>query len=407
MTLRRWMRRFGLSLRQPLVGRAARRPGWRRAGSPYPADFMPHALADTVRALRRHLDDVILPQWRQAGFDAALGLPHEALSQAGTPLPDHRYRAMACARQVYVHARAPGDDGAAHAAVLFDGLLRHFHDAATGNWLFSVDAQARPLDRTQDLYTYAFVIFASAAYFERSRDARARQAMLATARAVETRFRRPDGGYDAALDPAGSALRGSEQNPVMHLTEAYQAAARVAEPAWFAQKLRDIAEDVAGRHLDAHTQCIAELPLGTADNRIEPGHQFEWAALLQAAPQVYDGSALTLAVPRGSSWARAAGVDGATAGVCAALDPAGRVRDPLQRIWAQTEYARYLAQAADYAALADQLARFRARFLHDAGWHEVLHPDGDPARADMPATTPYHLATCYEALENVVGTFAE
>ncbi|SAI55248.1 mannose-6-phosphate isomerase [Bordetella ansorpii] len=368
---------------------------------------MLHALADTVRALRRHLDDVILPQWRQAGFNAALGLPHEAISQDGVPLPDQRYRAMACARQIYVHARAPGDEAAAHAAVLFDGLLRHFHDAATGNWHFSVDADARPLDRTQDLYTYAFVIFASAVVFERTRDPRARRTMLATTQAVEARFRRSDGGYDAALDATGVALRGPEQNPVMHLTEAYQAAARVAEPAWFAQKLRDIADDVAGRHLDARTQCIAELPLGTAGNRVEPGHQFEWVALLHCAPQVYEGLSLTLAVPRGSLWARGQGVDAATAGVCAALDPAGPVSDAMQRIWAQTEYARYLALTGDYPALAHQLEQFRTRFLHETGWREVLHPNGELARADMPATTPYHLATCYEALENVVENLAK
>ncbi|SAI74543.1 mannose-6-phosphate isomerase [Bordetella ansorpii] len=368
---------------------------------------MPHALADTVHALRRHLDDVVLPQWRQAGFNAVLGLPHEAISQEGVPLPDERYRAMACARQLYVHARAPGQAAAAHATLLFDGLLRHFHDTASGNWRFSVDAEARPLDTTQDLYTYAFVIFASAVYFGRTRDPRARKAMLSTTQAVEARFRRPDGGYDAALSAAGVALRGPEQNPVMHLTEAYLAAARVAEPAWFAQKLRDIADDVAGRHLDARTQCIAELPLGTAGNRIEPGHQFEWMALLQSAPQVYDGLSLTLAMPRGSLWARGQGVDGSTAGVCAALDPAGQVRDPLQRIWAQTEYARYLALVGDYPALAGQLAQFRARFLHDTGWREVLRPDGELARADMPATTPYHLSTCYEALENVLETLAK
>ncbi|WP_144635296.1 AGE family epimerase/isomerase [Bordetella genomosp. 13] len=361
-----------------------------------------HTLADTVRALRRHLDEAILPLWRDAGFNAALGLPHEALSQEGIALPDQRYRAMACARQVYVHARAPGDAAADHAAVLFDGLLRHFHDAGAGNWHFSVDACARPLDRTQDLYTYAFVILACAVYFQRTQDPRARQTMLATARAVEARFRSPDGGYCAALDPSGAAVRGPQQNPVMHLTEAYLAAARVAEPAWFASLLRDIAVDVARRHLDARTQCIAELPMDEADNRIEPGHQFEWQALLQSAPQVYDGLALTLAVPRGCQWSRGPGVDPATAGVCAALDADGRVRDPLQRIWAQTEFCRYLALVGDYDFLATQLAQFRARFLHEKGWHEVLHADGSLARADMPSTTPYHLSTCYEALENVV-----
>ncbi|ARP95468.1 AGE family epimerase/isomerase [Bordetella genomosp. 13] len=372
---------------------------------------MPHPLADTVRALRRHYDDVILPLWRGAGFNAALGLPHEALSQDGVPLPDQRYRAMACARQIYVHARAAGDAGPAHAGALFDAMLRHFHDPADDTWHFSVDPQGLALDRTQDLYTYAFVTLACAVYFERTREPRARQALLATARLIEKRFRRADGGYDAALRPDGGPLRGPEQNPIMHLTEAYQAAARVAEPAWFAGLLRDIAEDVAARYLDPATQCIAELPLasvalrapdtGSGGNRLEPGHQFEWQSLLLSALQVYDGLALFLAVPRGCAWARTAGVDPLTDGVCAALDGDGRVRDPAQRIWAQTEYARYLALTGDHAGLERQLQHFRDRFLHEGGWREVLQSDGALARPDMPSTTPYHLATCYEALENV------
>jgi len=222
--------------------------------------------------------------------------------------------------------------------------------------------------------------------------------MLAAARAVEARFRRPDGAYASALDPAGHPVRGPEQNPMMHLTEAYQAAARVAEPAWFAQALRGIAEAVVDQFLDAGTQCIAELPRGAQGNRIEPGHQFEWYALLHAAPQVYDGLALPLAVPRGCAWARAAGVAADTAGVCAAVDFSGAVRDPAQRIWAQTEYARYLALAGQWDALAGQLAQLRARFLHAGGWREVLAADSTLARADMPATTPYHLETCCQAL---------
>lgn len=365
---------------------------------------MPLPLADTVGALRRHYDEAVLPLWRGPGFQTRLGLPHEALSQDGEPLPDTRFRAMACARQLYVHAIAPGPAAGAHADRLFESLQHYFHDPERAAWRFSVDAQGRPLDDTRDLYTYAFVILACALYFERSRSPHARRAMLAAAEAVEAGFRRDDGAYDAARSPDGTqCVRGPEQNPMMHLTEAYQAAARVAEPAWFAQALRGIAEAVGDQFLDAGTQCIAELPLGTADNRIEPGHQFEWHALLRAAPQVYEGLVLPLAVPRGCVWARKAGVAPYTAGVCAAVQADGRVRDSAERLWAQTEYARHLAVAGEGEALALQLEQFQRRFLHPGGWHEVLHPDSTLARADMPSTTPYHLATCYAALEAAVG----
>jgi len=299
-----------------------------------------------------------------------------------------------------VFAGVQGDAAAAHAARLFESLVRYFYDEKRDAWRFSVDAQGRPLDETHDLYTYAFVVLACAVYFDRSRDGRALQHLLATVRRVESRFGRGDGLYSAALDVQGKAVRGPEQNPIMHLTEAYLAAARVAEPAWFAQALRGIAEGVTLHFLDPGTQCIAELPLGTPDNRIEPGHQFEWYALLDMAPQVFEGLDLPPAVKRGCLWARLTGVTSDTAGVCAALDMRGGMKDAAQRIWPQTEYMRYLALAGEHQALAAQLAQFRRRFIHPQGWREILTEDGILARADMPSTTPYHLMTGYAALKN-------
>ena len=358
----------------------------------------PPAWADTAADLHRHFDTVVVPLWQGHGFDARMGLPHEALDQSGAPVPDTRYRAMACARQLYVYAQVAGDAAQAHAARLFDALPRYFHDPQRNAWLFSVDAQGQALDATQDLYTHAFLVLACATYFDRSRDERALRHMLATARLIEERFGRGDGLYHAALSAHGQPVRGPEQNPIMHLTEAYLAAAGVAEPVWFVQALRRIADGIARSFLDPDTQCIAELPLGTADNRIEPGHQFEWYSLLHAAPRVYEGLALPAAVPRGCLWARAKGVAPDTAGVCAALDMRGGMRDATERIWAQTEYARYLALAGEHDALAVQLARFEQRFVHAQGWREVIGADGALMRADMPSTTPYHLMAAYAAL---------
>jgi hypothetical protein len=50
------------------------------------------------------------------------------------------------------------------------------------------------------------------------------------------------------------------------------------------------------------------------------------------------------------------------------------------------------------AALPRQIVLFQQRFLHPQGWFECKAPAGDVARADMPSTTPYHLATAYAAL---------
>lgn len=360
------------------------------------------ALAEHINALHAHFNAVILPMWMGRGFNDALGLPFESLDAAtGEPLPAERYRAMACARQLYVYAGAPGAAAGAHADRLFASLCRVFRDQEHGGWRYSVDAAGRPLDPTQDLYTHAFIVFACAAYFRRSRNAQARKLLLATAETIESRFRMADGRYHAALSHDWSeALRGPAQNPMMHLTEAYLAAAQVAEPALFAARLRDLAQVMSQVFLSAPTQCIAELPQGAPGNRIEPGHQFEWLSLVRESAEVFDGLDLTESLPRGVHWARGHGVD--AGGVLAALDERGAVLDDTRRIWAQTEYLRVLAVLGDLPALLQALAGFRARFLHPGGWHECLDRDGAVARADMPSTSPYHLATCLAALPAVV-----
>ena len=174
--------------------------------------------------------------WMGPGFNQALGLPFESLDAAsGNPLPAERYRAMACARQLYVCVEASGADAAAHADRLFESLCAHFQDDARGGWRYSVDAQARPLDETQDLYTHAFIVFACAAYFRRSRNAGARKLMLGAAETIEARFKRPDGLYRPWLAPRLLRARPESHDASDRSLPGRRA---VAEPALFAQRLR-------------------------------------------------------------------------------------------------------------------------------------------------------------------------
>src|ERR1700742_3405987 len=144
-------------------------------------------------SLREHFARVVLPTWRGAGFNAALNLPYEALAADGRrPLPVVRYRAMACARQLYVFAQAGDAD---HAQRLFEALLHYFQDSRHGGWFYSVDAQGTPLDTTKDLYTHAFVVFACAEYGARSGNRDAFEIVHRTSAVIEERFAVRDGAH--------------------------------------------------------------------------------------------------------------------------------------------------------------------------------------------------------------------
>jgi mannose-6-phosphate isomerase len=351
--------------------------------------------------LRDHFASVVLPIWRGPGFNTVMHLPYEAVSAGAghSPLPVERYRAMACARQLFVFSQA-GEP--AHAHVLFEAMLHYFKDKQRGGWIYSVDAQGAPLDTTKDLYTHAFVVFACAEYAARFDNADARGLVHSTSALIEARFGDQDGLFNAALNADFSTVTGARaQNPLMHLTEAWLAARDATQDSAFDTALRKLTDAIERTFVHAATGCIAELPLGVEDNRLEPGHQFEWFWLIRQAGTLLDGSELDGALSRAFAFAQRHGVDPVTGGVCASLDETGRVKDATQRIWAQSEYLRALAvrdDAASRAVLPTQIERFQQRFLHAHGWFECKTAAGEVSRADMPSTTPYHLATAYAAL---------
>lgn len=351
-------------------------------------------------ALRDHFSQVILPLWRNAGFNAALRLPYEAVTADDhRPLPVTRYRAMACARQLFVFSLANDD---AHAHTLFDALRHTFEDRRHGGWFYSVGPDGAPLDTTKDLYTHAFVVFACSVYGAQFGNRDALGVVHSTSALIEERFAAHGGLFNAALGEDFRSVTGTPlQNPLMHLTEAWLAAREATRDAAFDGAITRLTQAIARTFVHAPTGCIAELPVGAEGNRLEPGHQFEWFYLVSRAKGLLGDSGLYEAMSRAFTFAQQHGVDASTGGVAAALDEHGGMLDATQRIWAQTEYLRALAthsDAAVRAALPQQIERFRERFLHARGWFECKTPAGDVARADMPSTTPYHLATAYAAL---------
>jgi mannose/cellobiose epimerase-like protein (N-acyl-D-glucosamine 2-epimerase family) len=351
-------------------------------------------------SLRDHFARVILPTWRGQGFNSALNLPYEALdAQGDQPLPATRYRAMACARQLFVFSEA-GE--ALHAERLFAALSQYFLDRRHGGWFFSVDAQGLPLDTTKDLYTHAFVVFACAAYGARFENRDALDLVQRTASLIVDRFAASEGLLHASMNADFSDVTGIPlQNPLMHLTEAWLAAREATGDSAFDTALARLGAAIARTFVHAPTGCIAELPIGSDANRLEPGHQFEWFWLVQRAGARLSETGLDDSLARAFRFAEQYGVDQPTGGVSAALDEAGNPLDTTQRIWAQTEYLRALAVHGDAnvrATLPRQIERFSARFLKPEGWFECKTPQDTVARDDMPSTTPYHLATAYAAL---------
>jgi mannose/cellobiose epimerase-like protein (N-acyl-D-glucosamine 2-epimerase family) len=360
-------------------------------------------LSAVFTTVQQHFMDVIVPLWQGPGWNAEMALPYEALDAQHQPLPPQRYRAMACARQLFLFSSFIGHpqvaDAGIRAAALFRSLQQHFHDAEHGGWFYSIDPQGAPLDRRKDLYTHAFIIFACAHYWAKVREPLVESVLNAALHVVAEQFADGDGLYESVLDEHWSSLgAGPLQNPLMHLAEAFLATLEVREDAQTLAALDALAEAMQRRFVDIEHGVMLEKPLDAVDNWSEPGHQFEWFYLLESSEHLR-GTPLHRSLTTAFAHAEEQGVDQVTGAVVAMLEVDGSVKDGTQRIWAQAEYLRALTLRPDSEALlARQLNALQQRFLHPAGWNECLDSQGQVSRSDMPSTTPYHLATCYIGL---------
>ncbi|WKV97032.1 AGE family epimerase/isomerase [Pseudomonas sp. H22_DOA] len=372
---------------------------------------MPHAsrskslpeLTALFSEVQQHFVNVIVPLWQDPGWNADMALPYEALDAAHQPLPAQRYRAMACARQLYLFSSLIGVVGNAEerAAALFRSLQRHFHDAEHGGWFYSIDAQGKPLDQRKDLYTHAFILFACAHYWEKSREPLVESTLNAALEVIGQRFATGDGLYEACLDRDWMTLQtGPLQNPLMHLAEAFLATLHVRQDSATQQALLELCTAMHKRFIDPQHSVLMEKPLGAVDNWYEPGHQFEWYFLLQSSDLLRE-SKLHRALDKAFAFTEQFGLEQPSGAVRAMLDLEmdGRPKDSTQRIWAQAEYLRALTlRPHSEAVVLHQLQALQQRFLHAGGWHECRDEQGEVSRKDMPSTTPYHLATCYRGL---------
>ena len=72
----------------------------------------PRPTLPELARFNQHFAERIVPLWQGPGWNADMALPYEALDAQHQPLPVQRYRAMACARQLYLFSSRIGQPGA-------------------------------------------------------------------------------------------------------------------------------------------------------------------------------------------------------------------------------------------------------------------------------------------------------
>jgi len=360
-----------------------------------------------------------LPLWSETGFDSERGTCREAIdlvTLTGTASP---CRARVVARQIYsfLEGTKLGWTGPAEDIVtaLHDWYAGTFLEEA-GHFAAAVDGNNAICDHTFDLYNQAFSLFGfaqiAASLPERKDDATELATHLLNL--LLAKYCHPEAGFRED-NPDRLPLR---SNPHMHLFEACLAWESVSdEPAW-----RDLADEIAElaltRFIDPVSGGLREFfamdwtPSPDDTGRtMEPGHQFEWAWLLARWGQARGDAGALIAARRLYDIGWTYGIDESRGVAFMALNDDFTVRDPLARLWAQTEWIKAAVALARMstgperdAYLADIPDAVRALQSYFNGapaglWHDKMTADGAFVEEPAPASSLYHIVCAISELD--------
>ncbi len=370
---------------------------------------------------RRWAIERALPLWSTTGFDPALGLFHERLDLDRRPIASSPRRVMVQSRQVASFARAtlcgwhrPGPEADALETMI---RLYHQRDGAPG-WIFSLNPDGSPASLVRDLYAHAFILYAIA-WGYRVSGASGLIALADTTLAdMDHIFAAPHGGFRDAV-PASDEIR--RQNPHMHLLEALLALHEATGAERYMARAAHLIALATDRFIAADGGALIEdfahdwQPLDApGENRVEPGHLFEWAWLfgeVQRLGGTVDGAVRQRLI----AFATRTGLDPATGRIVDAVNERGRVLAASTRSWPHAEAVKAFAAASlggapGAEASADLLLTYlMTTFAPDrleGGWIDRFDAEGQPLVDHMPASTLYHIAGAIIEADRAFGSEA-
>lgn len=235
--------------------------------------------------LTRWLLETALPLWSTNGKDERGGF-YDELDSTGNPIMSER-RCYVSARQLYVFSRVTrlGWASTAQADHAYHFLISRFRKP-DGLFARAYRPGSGSVDPGFDLYDQAFAVFALASAAQspwsvREAEHLARGILLG----LRERWAHPMGGFEEG-HPRALPLRA---NPHMHMLEAALEWTTVqgAEVEPWAALADELVQLCVARMIDPATGALHEFfdgewrfAPGDVGRIVEPGHQFEWAWLL-------------------------------------------------------------------------------------------------------------------------------
>ncbi len=392
----------------------------RQVGARQAGDVEAELATHRERLLRWLLDDALPVLWA-VGADRAAGGFHEAIDLAGHPVRGER-RARVQARQIFTYAvggelgwAGPWREAVAHGLDYFVGRYRR----PDGLFWNTLGVSGEPIGPAPHLYEQAFALLALATA---SGVAAAPPSAEAIAEAIVERLyaerRGTAGGFTGFPDE-----QVYQSDPHMHLLEAALAWEAIAPGGSWQRLADDVVELCLTRFISPRHGALLEYfdstwapAAGAAGDAIWPGHQFEWAGLLERWALARGRDDIRAVARRLYDIGTRHGID-AKRGV-AVFELAGdfSVREPKTRLWVQTEWLK----AALILARSENDPERRRGYLDDAVvaakaltlfldvtvrglWRDKLLADGTWVDEPAPASSFYHVIDALRVLAQSPG----
>lgn len=357
---------------------------------------------------KRWMLEVAFPYWARHGIDRERGGVHEALMFDGSPAPHPAKRLRVLARQIYCFSQAKmlGWQDDAY------GILRHCLDTLTktgwhenGGWihLFNPDGSVKSARR--DTYDQCFVLF-GLAWLHRA---------TGWPEAREWSDRTLDFMYEKLADHAHGGFFEDDArslprraNPHMHFLEAMLAWYEATGEDHYLDRAQAMVRLFERHFFDARNSTLSEffasdwtpLRADADDRRVEPGHHYEWAWLLDRFAQYRHRSSIEAKARQLFAIAAIFGHHPGTGAASNGMQPDGSAVEPAARLWPQTEALKAaVAFERKGVPVAAELRRRMISILFDhyldgpaaGGWHDAIDTRGRVIAPDMPSSSFYHV----------------
>lgn len=361
-------------------------------------------LRDCAASARRWLFSDFFPFWAERGPHPRGGF-RERLDLDGRPRDDAVGRVRVQARQTYVFARAALCGWAPDEAVALvergvDSMLGPCR-RSDGLFGYMVEIGRGLSDDRPDLYDNAFCVMALAWAARALERPRLLDELALTLERIDEALAHDAGGWRESI-PQRTPRR---QNPHMHMFEAALAVRDAGRHDLAEPRLEEVRALMCKHFFDAQSGRLLEYfsddwaPVADeAVQRIEPGHEFEWAWLISQDA----ADDLKAIADRLYEHACACRDEYGFVGQSHRLN--GALFDASKRAWPQTEALRahvVRAETGDAEAAADAVrlyGAFQTMYLDSAppgGWIDHFDSDDAPIVRDMTAATGYHVVGAY------------